>query len=232
MPQRETVNALRFHFRNWVMKGIVPPPSVYPKLDPDGDDHRGKKEKHSEPLLVPVTRKDIGFPALPQVLASANPNAPDGEDFIMAFVQYDWGDDLNYTENAGFHDFEPPLIRRVIKQVVPRTDADGNELGGVPVVLMRAPLGTYLGWNVTSGGFHKGQVCNYQGGWIPFARTKAERLAKGDPRLSLEERYGTHQGYVNVVSAAVADIEAQGYLLKADGDALIAAAQASNVLNP
>ena len=71
-------------------------------------------------------------------------------------------------------------------------DADGNEVGGVPNVLTDAPLGTYLGWNVTAGGarpFHQGQICNYVGGMIPFARTQAERLANGDPRLSLEERY-------------------------------------------
>ena len=84
----------------------------------------------------------------------------------------------------------PPPIKQVIKMKVPRVDADGNELGGVPTVLRDAPLGTYLGWNITAAGFHKGQVCNYVGGIIPFATTQAERLASGDPRLSLEERYG------------------------------------------
>jgi hypothetical protein len=33
---------------------------------------------------------------------------------------------------------------------VPKVDADGNEQGGVPVVLRDAPLGTYLGWNITA----------------------------------------------------------------------------------
>jgi hypothetical protein len=99
-------------------------------------------------------------------------------------------------------------------------------------VLLQAPLGTYLGWNVTASGFHKGKVCNYQGGWIPFARTRAERLVKGDPRLSLEERYGTHANYVAVVKTAAARTVAQGFLLQADADALVAAAAASNVLNP
>ena len=61
---------------------------------------------------------------------------------------------------------------------VPRVDADGNELGGVPVVLRDAPLGTYLGWNIVAEGFHKGKICNYAGGMIPFAQTRAERLAK------------------------------------------------------
>jgi hypothetical protein len=180
----------------------------------------------------------MGFPDSPAVLGSSNPNAPELDAgggpsvFLMAMLQYDWGPDLNYSENSGFHDFEPPFVKQVIDQVVPRTDADGNEIGGVPVVLLKAPLGTYLGWNITATGFHRGQVCNYQGGWIPFARTRAERLANGDPRLSLEERYGNHAGYVSAVTAAADSAMAQGFLLQADHDALIAAAEASNVLNP
>jgi hypothetical protein len=83
-------------------------------------------------------------------------------------------------------------------------------------------LGTYLGWNITAGPsdahydgrpFHAGQTCNYVGGMIPFAKTKAERLATGDPRLSLEERYGTHDGYVRVVQTAADNAACQGYLL-------------------
>jgi hypothetical protein len=58
----------------------------------------------------------------------------------------------------------------------------------------------------------------------------AERLATGDPRLSLQERYGNHAGYVAAVTAAADNALAQGYLLQADHDALIAAAAASNVL--
>jgi Alpha/beta hydrolase domain len=126
----------------------------------------------------------------------------------------------------------PPAIKHVIKMKVPRVDADGNELGGVPVVLREAPLGTYLGWNVVAEGFHKGKLCNYAGGMIPFAKTKAEREANGDPRLSLEERYKTHDGYVAAVKAAAAKAVAAGFLLQADADALTAQAAASNVLTP
>jgi len=222
MPQTETVNAIRFHFRNWVMNGTPPPPSRYPTL-----------AGHN---LVPPTQAAMGFPNIPAILASSNPNAPfldvgtSSIRFVQAMLQYDWGPDLDYSENIGRHSFEPPIVRQVLPQVVPRTDVDGNEIGGVPVVLLQAPLGTYLGWNITATGFHKGQVCNYQGGWIPFARTGAQRLAAGDPRLSLEERYGTHAGYVAAVTAAADSAMAQGFLLKADHDALIAAAAASNVL--
>jgi hypothetical protein len=224
MPQTQTVNALRFHFRNWVMRGTLPPDSVYPTL--------------AKKTLVEPSKAAMGFPDLPAVLASTNPDAP-GLDvgggpskFVQAMMQYDWGTGLDYSENTGLHSFEPPIVRQVIKQVVPRVDADGNEIGGVPVVLLQAPLGTYLGWNITATGFHKGQVCNYQGGWIPFAKTKAERVANNDPRLSLEERYVSHGGYVAAVTAAAARTVAAGFLLQADAEALIAAAVASNVLNP
>jgi hypothetical protein len=64
----------------------------------------------------------------------------------------------------------------------------------------------------------------------------AERLAS-DPRLSVEERYGTHKGYVAThkgyvaaVSAAAANAVARGFLLQDDADALIAQAEASQVL--
>jgi hypothetical protein len=66
---------------------------------------------------------------------------------------------------------------------------------------------------------------------VPFFKTKAQRLAAGDPRLSLEERYGTHAGYVAAVTAAANNAFEQGYLLAADRDALIAQAIASDVCN-
>ena len=88
-------------------------------------------------------------------------------------------------------------------------------------MLRDAPLGTYLGWNITAGPghpqydgrpFHAGQVCNYVGGMVPFAKTKQERIASGDPRLSLEERYGNHDGYVAAVRAAADNAACKGYL--------------------
>jgi len=45
-------------------------------------------------------------------------------------------------------------------------------------------------------------VCNYVGGMVPFFRTKAQRLSVGDPRLSLDERDGSHTGCVAAVTAA------------------------------
>lgn len=145
-------------------------------------------------------------------------------------LDYDFGAEFNYVDGSGVQTLVPPTVKRAIRMKVPKVDADGNELGGVPVVLRDAPLGTYLGWNVTAAGFHKGKICNYAGGMIPFAKTKAERMASSDPRASLEERYGSHAGYVQAVQAAADKAIAEGFLLPADAKALVAAADASNVL--
>jgi hypothetical protein len=215
MPSTQMVNVIRVAMRNWLMNGTLPPPSRYPTLAGGN--------------LVDPTRAAMGFPAnvpgVPESIFSP-------ENFIFPVFDYDWGPDFNYSDATGVATNLPPTIRQVIPMKVPRVDADGNELGGVPTTLRDAPLGTYLGWNITSAGFHAGQVCNYVGGYIPFALTQAERVANGDPRLSLVERYGTHAGYVAAVTTAANSAFSQGYLLPADRDALIAAAAASSVLIP
>jgi hypothetical protein len=65
---------------------------------------------------------------------------------------------------------------------------------------------------------------------VPFAVHAADRVATGDPRPSLEERYGEHAGYVAAVRAAADRAVAAGFLLPADAEALVARAAASNVL--
>ena len=210
MPHTETVNALRIHFRDWVMKDAAPPPSRWPTI----------KDKY----LVDPTKEAMGFPNIPGIPATA----PTG--LMTPLLDYDWGPDFKADDPSGVFTKVPPTIKHVIKGKVPRVDADGNELGGVPVVLAQAPLGTYLGWNVTASGYHKGKICGYAGGMIPFAKTKSERMANGDSRLSLEERYKDHDGYVAAVKAAADKTVAEGFLLRKDAEALVAAAQASNVL--
>ncbi len=214
LPHTETVNALREHFRHWVMRGILPPASRYPTL-------RDKQ-------LVEPNKTAMGFPTIPGL----RPSAPEAH-FINPVLDYDFGPDFDPNDATGVPTLAPPKIKRVVKSLVPRVNADGNEIGGVPVVLLDAPLGTYLGWNITAGGarpFHKDQICNYNGGMIPFAKTKAERVANNDSRLSLEERYGDHAGYVAAVRKAAATAVATGFLLENDAAALIAGADLSQVL--
>jgi hypothetical protein len=111
-------------------------------------------------------------------------------------------------------------------------NADGNEISGVASVLHQAPLGTYLGWNVQASGFFAGQICGFTGGYVPFARTRADREKTGDPRLSIEERYGTQEGYACVARRAAERLVRDRFLLRQDADRLIAEAAASRVLPP
>jgi hypothetical protein len=196
------------------MKGTPPPASRYPTL--------------AAGQLGAAHKAAIGVPTLPGL----RPTLPE-PDFIMPVHDLDWGPGFNAVDGSGVPSLAPPRIRQVLNMLAPKVDADGNELGGVPVVLLDAPLGTYLGWNVTAGGarpFHAGQICNYVGGMLPFARTQADRAAAGDPRLSLQERYRDHAGYVEAVKKAAARAQAEGFLLEGDAQALIRAAEASQVL--
>jgi hypothetical protein len=258
VPHTETVNAIRVHFRDWVMKGTLPPQSIYPtlhglRIERDGDDDERDEDRDdrdherdgghpgaSGHFLVPPTKAAMGFPSgIPELPASVPGAATLTQfgnsvevPFINPVLDYDWGPLFNPSDASGVPTNFPPPIKRVIKMLVPRVDADGNELGGVPVVLRDAPLGSYFGWNITAANFHKDQNCDYVGGMVPFAKTKADRIASGDPRLSLEERYGSHAGYVAAVTAAAQRAVDAGFLLPADMAALVARAAASNVLVP
>jgi len=214
VPQTETRNAIEFHLRNWVMRNIEPPPSRWPRLQGENA------------FLVAANKEALGFPTVPGLPDAA----PTG--LMSPVIDYDWGPEFDASDTSGVLTNIPPRIKRALPMVAPRVDADGNELGGVPVVLREAPLGTYLGWNIVAAGFHKGRLCNYAAGMIPFATTRAERMANGDPRLSLEERYRTHEGYVEAVRTAAGKAVRERFLLQADADALIAQAAASNVLRP
>jgi uncharacterized protein YcaQ len=54
------------------------------------------------------------------------------------------------------------------------------------------------------------------GSFIPFARTKAERLKAKDPRPSIEERYHDKQEYLDKIAAAAKSLAQDGYILQAD----------------
>jgi hypothetical protein len=207
-PSNDTLRALDTALIEWVVKGTLPPPSQYPRLD------RGE--------LVAPTQAAMGFPSIPGV------PLPDG--ILTQFFQYDFGPQFHYNDLSGVIAMQPPPVRQTLPTLVPRVNADGNETAGVATVLHQAPLGTYTGWNTNAGGFYKGHIRTNTGAFIPFAKTKADRLASGDPRPSLEERYGTHENYVAQVRAAAERLVRGQYLLQDDADRLISQAETSKVL--
>ncbi|HWC00725.1 MAG TPA: alpha/beta hydrolase domain-containing protein, partial [Bryobacteraceae bacterium] len=54
------------------------------------------------------------------------------------------------------------------------------------------------------------------GSTLPFARTRAERQAKGDLRLSVAERYRNRADYLGKVAAAAKRLAADRFLLEPD----------------
>jgi hypothetical protein len=113
---------------------------------------------------------------------------------------------------------------------VSKVDRDGNEAAGIRMPPVEAPIATTTGWALRRGGLGENEGCEANGQHVAFKTTKAERMAAGDPRLSLEERYTNHDGYVAAVTKAAEKLEKQRLLLPADVRQYIERAQASNVL--
>jgi len=110
--------------------------------------------------------------------------------------------------------------------MVAAVDADGNEIAGMRLPHLAAPLGTYTGANVYKD--FPSELCDRDGIFIPFARTRDERERTGDPRPSLEERYGTRDAYAAKVKAAADALVAARLILEEDAARYVAAAAASD----
>jgi hypothetical protein len=104
--------------------------------------------------------------------------------------------------------------------MVPKTDADGNDLAGIKPVEVAVPLATYTGWDLRSKPWAENEDCEGGGQFIPFPSTRAERERTGDPRLSIEERYRDFADYRNQVHAYVDELIRRRLLLPDDEAAL------------
>ena len=113
--------------------------------------------------------------------------------------------------------------------LVPRADPDGMALAGIRMLPLAVPRASYTGWNPRAVGFGAGSLFPLQGAVLPFAATRADRVANQDPRLSLEERYADDAAYVSAVRAAAARQVAERLLLPEDADRAIAAAVAGRL---
>jgi hypothetical protein len=214
-PETQTNSALLQDFIQLLMTGAAMPTST------PGDEW--PTVQHGQ--LVSNNAAAVGFPNIPSF--------PYGGNNAWPPIVYDFGPGVNYDQQTGVATIQPPTVLQVLTPYVPHVNSDGNADGGsVPSVLFQAPLGTYTGWNIIpSPSPYAGQQDSLAGGFWPFSDTKAHRVA-GDPRPSLEERYGTHQGYVCVVTAAANRNVAKGFLLVSDAYLLVSQANAGNVLAP
>ena len=100
---------------------------------------------------------------------------------------------------------------------LPQIDSDGNEIGGIRLPSIEAPLAAYTGWNLLKPKvMDSDEVAGLAGSTIFFARTKAERLKRKDSRPSIEERYQSRDDYKRQVRAAGHKLVESRYLLEDD----------------
>ena len=119
----------------------------------------------------------------------------------------------------------PPRPGPACGSLVSAVDADGNEVGGIALPEVAVPLGTHTGWTLrhpSIGG--EAQRLVFAGATIPFARTRLEREAAGDPRPSIEERYRSREDYLERVRRAGAALVTQRYMLEEDVELEVALA--------
>jgi hypothetical protein len=203
----EVTRALLVAMDAWADRGVEPPPSSYPRMD-DG-------------TLVPLKDAVRAFPVIPGFKVTSLVNELDLLNFGPTF-----------GSAGGVITVQPPLVGRRYPLLVPKPDADGLDIAGIRSMQIRVPLGTSTGWNVRAAGHREPTLCGLTGSFIPFARTRAERTANGDPRRSLEERYSDADGLVRAVERATRELVEQRFLLQEDADRFVAAAKASDAMRP
>jgi hypothetical protein len=177
----------------WVKDGTAPPPNTYPRI--------------ADSTLVPLSK--WAFPKIPGV------NTP--HEMNLGY-RLDFGPQWK----SGIISNEPPKVGKPFGVLVPRTDADGNDLGGVRLPELQVPLATYTGWNLRDASIGAPDLrLSFLGSFIPLARTAAEREKSGDPRPSVAERYASREQYMGKFSEAALGLVHDRFLLREDLPALL-----------
>ena len=200
-----TTRALLVAMDQWADRGIKPPKSRVPDVR-DG-------------TLVSVAKAGRAYPAIPGI---SYPRV------VNELELLDFGPQFNKL--GGIRTIEPPIVGPSYKVLVPKSDEDGINIAGVHQIETAVPVATLTGWNLRGPGHRPGDLCSLTGTYVPFAATREERRAKGDPRKSLEERYRNHAGYLKAVRKAARELVRDRLLLEEDADRYISAAEASDIL--
>jgi len=198
------LRALLVALDEWVDRGVEPPPSTYPDVQ-DGTLGTLQAAADAFPLIP-----NVSFPTV-----------------VNELYTFDHGP--LFSSRGGRLTLIPPARGRRYEVLVPMPDRDGHDVAGIKTIDVAVPVGTNTGWNLRAPGPRGGELCGVSGSFIPFATTLEERLENGDPRRSLEERYGDHAGFVEAVRRAAARAVADRTLLEDDVAAIIALAEDSDV---
>jgi hypothetical protein len=198
--QRYNSNPIQWYWRalitdmdQWVKDSTPPPASTYPKV--------------ADATLVPLNK--WSFPKIPGV------NKPHE---ASAAYHLDFGPQWK----EGIVSIEPPKVGKPFAVLIPQSDADGNDLGGVSLPELQVPLATYTGWNLRDPNIGLGDLrLSFYGSFIPFAKTDAEREKSNDPRLSVAERYTSREQYMGKFAEAAMKLIRERFMLREDLPAVI-----------
>lgn len=185
------MRALIIALERWTADGTPPPPSAYPRV--------------ADGTLISVADYRKAFPGGAGLTPPADNLHEDRLDFGRRFAA------------QGIADLVPPRHGPSYLTRVAAPDADGNDRGGMEPIELKVPLGTHTGWNLRdpATGF-AWATARFDGSFVPFARTEAERAAAHDPRPSLEARYPARADFIaKLRTAAAAEVNA-GFLLPED----------------
>jgi Alpha/beta hydrolase domain len=193
LPIRYFWRAMIANMDAWVRSQTDPPPSSYPTIA-DG---------------TLVSLRDYAFPAIPSVNQPHEANSGTRLDFGPH-----WRD--------GILTLEPPKVGEPFPVLVPQVDTDGNERDGVRLPEITVPLATYASWNLRDPSIGApDQRISFEGSYIAFAKSAAERQKNGDPRRSIEERYSGHDDYMTRYTRALDDLVKQRWILPEDHDQVV-----------
>lgn len=174
----------------WVAEGVEPPTSRHPRVA-DGT------------AVAPETLGKVfeRIPAARYLRHHARPR------------RLDFGTDADAKVMHRLPPGDGPPYGTLVSAV----DDDGNEVAGIRLPELVVPLAAHTGWNLRHpaiGGAE--QLLVFAGATLPFARTRREREASGDPRPSIEERYTSRQAYLEGVRDAARRLVAERHLLDED----------------
>ena len=220
LDYRPLLRAALTNLDQWASRGAEPPPSQYPRINPNP----GPDTTPAAP--GPITDAAIATAVPPQQLAPLLETIPGVKlpHPIRQITRLDFGPD------PAIPALTPPGVGRPYPALVSAVDPDGNETAGIRLPLISVPLATHLGWNrrhpdiggagqtLSTGGASGGTL---RGATIPFPAAPQQRQAAADPRPSIQERYPSQQAFLAQIETAAHQLTAQGYLLPEDLTLLI-----------